>query len=118
MPYNPNVEGQVEKDICVEYENSAISTIEKFLGIQKTLGVAPPICIMISLLETKGCQVTKRTQPQYADRVLGSFLLKEETLLPPEVIFESFEIHVSQAIRPIFDIVLNAAGVSRTDIEG
>ena len=117
MPYNPNTEGHVENDICVEYEKSVVSSIEKFFGIQKGLGVAPPICTMVSLLETKGRGLTEKTYVDHASQVLNSLSLKEERLLLPEVIFESFDVNVLEGMKPVFDIVLNAAGVSRAEIE-
>jgi len=117
LPYNPHTEVHVEKSICVEYEDAVISGVKKFLSIQKKLGVAPPICVMMSFLETKGCGVTKRTLGNHTDLVLDSFPFKEERLLLPEMIFESFEADVSKGMKPIFDIVLNTAGISRADIE-
>lgn len=117
MPYNPNVEGHVEKGICVDYERSVASSIKEFFGKQKRLGIAPPICIMISLLETKNCAVTVRTVGAHTNPVPGSLLVKEEKLLLPELIFESFEVDVEKEMKPVFDIVLNAAGTGRTEIQ-
>jgi hypothetical protein len=117
MPYNPKANGNVEKSICVEYEASVVSSIKEFLSIQKTLGVAPPICVMISFLEVKDCLLTEKISPGYNDSIIGGFSIKEERLLLPEVIFESFEVDILKEMKPIFDIVLNAAGVSRAEIE-
>jgi hypothetical protein len=117
MPYNPTIEENVEKSIYIEYEKSVVSSIKKFLSVQKTLGVATPICIMISFMEVRDCTLTKTIHPGYKLPIQGSFPIKEDMLLLPEVIFESFETDISKVMKPIFDIVLNTVGICRAEIE-
>ena len=116
MPYNPNIDGEVEKNICVGYEKSTVFSIDSLLlRLSKVIDITPPICIMVSVLETKGCKICNNDQLK--TEVLDSLPIQEEMILLPEVIIESFDTDIKREIRPFFDIVLNASGISRGDIQ-
>jgi hypothetical protein len=96
--------------ISKEYERLLNNSIERFLKFQKSLGVEPPIVIMLSLLGVFGTKIYVPSpfgiqKPHGIDR---------ENLLIPEVMIESFDCKPAQVMKPIFDAIWNAAGWPRS----
>lgn len=96
------------------YEDELLSALQKFLSIQKRLGVEPPLFAMVSLLGVSGYFVMP------VDSV-GMIMLSRERakqidrndLLLPEIVIDSFEVDTAKAMKPIFDAIWNASGHPR-----
>ena len=83
----------------------------KYLGIEKDLGLTPPIVVMITLLGVKGYTLT------YHGQVGGAFLKRMETaaidkdiLSLPPVIVDDFSGDAVELFREGVNIIWQAAG--------
>lgn len=118
MEYNPNKAGEIDKIIDINYEGTITSAIKEYLGIQKTMGITPPIFIIFSILGVKGIQIAQRTQYGEIKTIWGSTPFTQDDLIFPEIILSDIDDskNVEQQMHQIFDIVLNAASFTRENI--
>lgn len=92
--------------IYPDYENMIINGLENYLRIQQNLGIEPPILIMLSLLGVKNhiMGVDHKFNRTYGNPIT------QNSLILPEVILEDYDSDLDEIMKPIFDIVWNAAG--------
>lgn len=89
------------------FESELIKALSRFLVIQGTLGVAPPLMVMVSLLGVKG---------YHMDTNLDSFLRRDiypidrNELIVPDILIEDFDTDAATVLRPAFDAIWNACG--------
>jgi hypothetical protein len=93
------------------FEKELVAALPRLLQIQKMLGVQPPILVMLSFQGVSGSVMA-------VDR--SRFMFEEahpvdrDALILPEIMLESFECDASQVLKPLFDLVWNAAGWPRS----
>jgi hypothetical protein len=76
----------------------------QYFSVQANIGIAPPVVLMISLLNVKGATI-------YVDRFsTDQDKVDRDHLLTSEVIVESFDSDLDQLLKPAFDAVWNACG--------
>lgn len=107
VQYNPLAKDQVEENINPEYETHIVRGIKEFLNIQAQLGVSPPIAVLLAILGVKGRIIST------SDWVVIPF--EQDDLVLSEIVLENLEDDIPKKMRPIFDIVLNAAGLKGRD---
>lgn len=95
------------------YEVELLEALPRFLSIQKQLGVEPPLFVMLSLLGVSGYTMWLN-RPGFPSRLYDRYNIDRDTLLLPENVVESFERDLAEVMRPIFNAVWNAAGLSRS----
>lgn len=102
-------ENDGRKQIPSEYiEKEIIKNISNYLNTLLTLGVNPPLVLMISLLGIKDFQLAIHPgyfRPDYN-------LIEQQNLMLPEIIIESYSkdtIELSRILKPAFDTLWNAA---------
>jgi len=95
------------------YEKRLLGTLERFLAAQRRVGVEPPLLVMVSLLEVEGYTVgfdgfdIWGYQEQY-------HRIDRPKLVLPEILIDSFDCNITEAMRPAFDAIANAAGWARS----
>jgi hypothetical protein len=93
------------------YEKDLINSLQRYLPVQKNIGVELPIVIMLTLLGVSGSTIDVYSpfgimKPHKIDR---------DDLLVPEVMIESFDlIKPAKVMKPVFDAIWNAAGWPRS----
>jgi len=118
MEYNPNMEGHVNRVIDLAYETTIIDSVKEFISVQKQLGTSPPIFVMFAILCVKGIKLAKREYPATpATALLDAISFEQDHLILPEVALSDFEQDIRQQLQPVFDIVLNAAALTRNGLE-
>lgn len=90
------------------FEQKLIEAVQIFLDAQKKMDVPPPIVLMLSLLGVSGFIMA--VKPSLDICRVHQYLVDRDTLLLPEIIFDSFPSDVSSLLKPAFDAVWNAAG--------
>jgi hypothetical protein len=118
MEYNPTLNDKVDKVVDINYKDTIIKAIKEYLGIQKTLGITPPIFIIFSILGVKGVPIGQRdsTTPKL-EPVSGSGSFTQDDLILPEIILSDFDDNkIEQQMHQIFDVVRNAAGLPSNTI--
>lgn len=116
MEYNPNMEGHVNRVIDLAYETKIIGSVKEFISVQKQLGTSPPIFVMFAILGVKGIKLAKREYPETPATALSDAIsFEQDHLILPEVALSDFEQDIRQQLQPVFDIVLNAAALTRND---
>jgi len=118
MEYNPRLEGDVNKIIDINYEKRITNAITKYLGIQQSIGITPPVFVILTLLGVKDICIGHRKFPESNLAPLAySIPFTQDDLILPEVVFSNFDnSQIEQQMRQVFDIVLNAANLSREQI--
>lgn len=93
------------------FEKQVLGDLRQYLDVQASLGVTPPIVIMLSLLNIKGACMY-RSIPFDVPKV------DRDHLLVPEVIAETYTVDVGQLLKPVFDVIWNACGYSESPSYG
>jgi hypothetical protein len=90
------------------FEQELIEGVRVYLDTQKQMTVSPPISLMVSLLGVSGyiMAVNNIINPWHDHE----HPIDRDTLVLPEIIFESFPSGIARALRLIFDTVWNATG--------
>jgi len=103
-----------ERSVGIEYEHHVSSSVSRYLRIQRDMGVVPPVFVLLTLLEMKERKLSRRdADSSGVERDLNGDPFKEDDLVLPEVVIEDFDCDVSKQMEPIFEIVWNAAGLSK-----
>ena len=106
--------------ISVLYEVSVrIISLPKILNWQLMLGVLPPCFVMFSLLNVHGRRMAVQEMkslgfPLIDDSYVPGHPINREHLLIPEVRIETLEPDIDALLRPTFDRVWQATGISRS----
>lgn len=89
------------------FELRLLQAVKKHLGLQRFLGVEPPVFIMVSLLRVKGFKIAYGDSPAtYTEEI------DRANLIIPEVMIDDFDgenDYIAEIMRPIFDTIWNAA---------
>lgn len=93
-----------------------ISTIvqktEEYLAIQKKVGIECPTFIAVSLIDVKGNEFDTSSIMRYGFSNLSP--VDRNNLILPEVMLDNYEQDVSKKLKPIFDQLANAVGLSES----
>lgn len=89
------------------FEKQIIEILSQMINILKHYSINPPIFIMLSLLGIKGYDIA-------TDGGLGRRIDRREfiqsDLLPSEVMIDNLNFNSAEVMKPIFDVIWNAAG--------
>lgn len=92
----------------VAFEQHLIKeVVPELLEVQKRLGAAPPIVLMISMLGVSGYQIWPYSVRGPHHPVHG---IDRDPLIIPETLVEDFDEDATVFMRPIFNAIWNAAG--------
>jgi len=91
-------------------ENALIEATSNYVKFQRSLGVTPPLFVMLSLLGVKRFRLIANENYGYAD---GREIDREDLLIPA-VEQKSLDIQTEKLLQPIFDRMWNAAGFARS----
>lgn len=100
---------EVEGMRCVPaegFEKALVEAYERYIKILRSLEVPAPIVVCLSLLGVKGYFLFHGDVPE--DRI------DRDDLLMPEVIVEDLAEESSRVLKPLFDLLWNAAGLPRS----
>ncbi len=94
------------------FENIIIKSMDDYIKLSEKHNVELPYVVFLTLLGVKGCRISD-------EKHIMSFLhnknsIDRDILLLPEIIINSFEEQISQAMKPIFDSLWNASGFPRS----
>jgi hypothetical protein len=92
-----------------------LQAFQRFLNVQESIGVAPPIMVLISLVGVyehyfDGSSSDGRGYPRNA--------LRKITILIPGSVVDSYDCDPGSVFRPMFDILWNAGGLSHCTLYG
>ena len=90
----------------VAYEDEVRQALKRCLEIEKKLGAEPPFVIMLSLLGVKDYVMAVSQRRSFND----GHPIDRDMLVVPESLIEIFEAPTDKTLRPILDVVWNAAG--------
>jgi len=92
-------------------EMTFIEALEKCLAVQKQMDVSSPLLIMGSLLGVAG-RTIRSEQQSYRRRQV--YPIDKDNLVLPDILIESLDVEPHTVLRPMFDIIWNAAGWSKS----
>lgn len=101
-----NGQGIIQHIISPDYESMLLKDMPGLLSIQETLGVEPPLFIMLSFLGVKGYQIILSDYFGLQNAVS----IDQDALIIGEEMIEGFRPNLANVMKPIFDIVWNSAG--------
>lgn len=90
----------------VAIENIFIKFVKNNLELLKKLEIKPPFFIFITFVGVKGLLIETKGSG------IESELINENDIFLPEVILDDYDDDVAKALKPVFDMVWNAAGHS------
>ncbi len=94
----------------VAIENVLIKAIKENLDLLKTLEIEPPYFVFITISGIEGYSI--QLPSSHISRDTNE--ITENEIYLPEVIINDFEEDVVKVLKPVFDMVWNAAGFSRS----
>ena len=108
FPVHINVEKGVWGSLISE---GAIRLVTQAITIYKELGIAPPIYILISLMDIKDhCLILDPSRFPWA----GNRYFEQNELICPEVVINDFNADLKNEFKFIFDMIWNAVGFDRS----
>ncbi len=104
--------GESEKKVLPMYliEDEIMKYSLKVINLLSQLEIQPPFYIFLTLSGIKG--FTIRAPNAYT--IFGGEPITQKDLLLPEIIFENTEENIQHKFRPVFDMIWNAGGVSKS----
>lgn len=93
-------------------EDTILESLERHLGFLQAVGVPVPLSVMLSFVGVRGC-IVLRTGPQAVHHAWEPEFdrsIRNDALLLPEVVLESYSADVKCVLRPAFDALWNASG--------
>jgi Putative DNA-binding domain len=106
---NVNRSGGARAIPHVAVEGELLRYLQRLLDVQKDLGINPPIAVALTLTETSGLVMASDMYSfERGNQVI------EENLILPETVVESFDQPPGRILRPLFDLIWNACGYSRS----
>ncbi|MBW8014790.1 MAG: ATP-binding protein [Planctomycetes bacterium] len=116
MEYNPSAEGKINKIINLDCERMIINAMKKYLDIQQSIGITPPVFVIFTLLGVKNVRIGRRVFSEL-EPIDYSIPFTQDDLILPEIVFSNFDnSQIEQQVRQVFDIVLNTANLTRENI--
>ena len=94
----------------VAYEQHIIRAAKSYLEMAASLELYPPYFTFLSLVGARGARLVGPSG--WGDQ--GVLTTNDETLIVPEVVIEEPDAQPERALRPLFDMVWNAFGFSRS----
>ncbi|MDM5360423.1 ATP-binding protein [Peribacillus sp. ACCC06369] len=79
-------------------ERELVKAVERYIEINKLLNIQPPFVLMVCLIGVKGYTI------------MDSAPIDREFLIIPEIIVDSLDKNIPQAMKPIFDAIWNSTG--------
>jgi hypothetical protein len=83
-----------------------MKAVTNYTNIQKRIGIDPPIFVMVSLLGVRGFRVTTG-QTGFSGNTID-----RDVLVLPDVVIDDFAFDPGNLLKPIFDAIAQAAGLS------
>ena len=89
------------------FNQGLVEALARFLSCQQKVGVKPPGFAMLSLIKVNGFDLVTSMDS------IESRKIDKEDIFIPEIQIEGFDVDPEQALKPVFDMVWNAAGLAR-----
>lgn len=93
---------------CNKFEGELIKSVQRYFRLYIKMEVAPPILIMLSLLNVKGRNMPNSFYSEDGEPI------DRDNLIIPEIFVEDFNIEADILMKPAFDAIWNAAGVKES----
>ncbi len=98
-----------------DIEELVLQYIPSYLKLLQTIGVNPPILIMISMLRVKGCKLgyrigTGEAITSYRSDTLPFEGIVQASLLFPEVLLQDYDDNIAVLLHPVITTMWNAGG--------
>ena len=87
------------------FKQNLVEALFGFLSCQRKIGVEPPLFAMLSMIKVNGFQLVTGQDS------LESQKIAKDDLLFPEVQIDDFSSDPGEILKPLFDMVWNAAGL-------
>jgi hypothetical protein len=97
--------------VNIAFENELLKCLERYLRIQKDLGVEPPLAVLLSFISVNGYTIKATTTSAFSQKAIS---IKTDVLMFPEIIVDTYGMDIAQMLKPVFDTIWNAAGFSRS----
>ena len=99
----------------IAFERQLINSTSEYLHVLEGLNIEPPILLFLTLIGVKGYSIAFVAPDRIEVPVPGTIdTIERDLLLIPEIVIESYDVAVSEAMKPCFDSVSNASGLSRS----
>ncbi|MDP3729857.1 MAG: ATP-binding protein [bacterium] len=92
------------------FEQEIIKHVKHYIQYLKTLEVNTPIYVIIALTNVEGLNMSH----ERAGYIYGTYPIRQKMINLPEIIFESYDQNVANSLKPVFDLVWNACGISES----
>ena len=89
------------------FEHTIASSLPPYLAVLSELGIQPPVFLGLSLLGVKGYQMAVEGQWPFPRAPRN---IERQDLVLPEIAVDDFTADPYKLLKPVFDIVWNAAG--------
>jgi hypothetical protein len=87
------------------FKQGLVEALLRFLSCQQKIGVKPPLFAILSMIKVKGFHLFNGHDS------MESHKIEKEDLLFPEVQIDDFGLNPGEVLKPLFDMLWNAAGL-------
>jgi hypothetical protein len=88
------------------YETNLLQAIRRYLDALEGLDVEPPLFVLVSFLGVKDYRIL--FNPDVFEDIYDH-RIDRSNLIMPEVVIDSYDCHLTEVMKPIFDTIANAA---------
>jgi hypothetical protein len=96
------------------YQINILKVIRRFFELQRTFGVAPPVIVMLTILNVANFRL--RISEGWLEPInneLSKHQIDRDQLFLPDVVFNDFDADLIATLKRTFDCVWNAAGMEK-----
>jgi len=94
----------------VDVHRLVLDASERAFDLFGRFGVAPPIAVLMSLVHAKGARIPSGFE------IRQDSPIDRDTVLAPEVVTEELDVHIPTLVRPLLDVIWNAAGLPQSKV--
>ncbi len=92
------------------FEELIYQAAERYLKLQKSIGISPPIIILLTLLNIKGYSIKTKIIAVFEQIGKPKTPIDRDILVLPDMLVNDFSEPIDALFRPIFDIIWQACG--------
>ena len=96
----------------VAYEEDVIQVLTNYFAFVDEFEIDPPYYVFLSFVGVRGCRFGVGREYWTSD---DAQVLRQETMILPEVVIQNRDDQPHEVLRPVFDTVWNAFGFRRSD---
>jgi hypothetical protein len=92
------------------YQVNILNVLRRFFGLQRQLGVAPPVIVMLTILNAINFRLRVSEGSAIHSGAVSKYWIDRDPVSLPDLVFNDFDADSIATLKPAFDCLWNAVG--------